>query len=82
MKSLEVTLDASLNMDAQVSSVGQSAIYHLTSWDFVIVIYTMVTSRLDYTVSNSLYTELPLNLTQKLQQVQNMAAHMLTALFA
>lgn len=51
---------------------------YLNFQDLAPVTHAMVTSRLHY--CNSLYMGLSLNLNQKLQQVQNVAVHMLTAL--
>lgn len=82
VKCLGAILHASLSMEAQISA-ARSAFYHLylvrylTSWDFGTVIHAAVTSRQDY--CNSLYMGLPLNLTCKLQLVQNVVVHALTA---
>ena len=82
VKSLGVTLDASLSMEAQISKVAHQAFCHLrqvkqlapylSQEDLATVIHATVTSRLDY--CNSLYAGLPSNLTWKLQLIQNAAA--------
>ena len=86
VRSLGVTFDASLSMEAQVTATAQLAFFHLrrirqlapylSRPDLATVIHATVTSRLDY--CNSLYAGLPLKLTQKLQRVQNAAARLLT----
>ena len=86
IKKLGVIFDASLSMEIQIAKVAHQAFYHscqakllapyLSSDDLATVIHATVTSRLDY--CNSLYAGLPLNLTQKLQLVQNAAAWVLT----
>lgn len=88
VKSLQVIQYASLIMKAQLSLVVMSAFNHLqlvrqlvpclSSWDLATITHAKVTSRLDY--CDILYAGLTLKLTQKLQQVQNMAAHVLTVL--
>lgn len=83
-KSLGIYLDASFSVRPQVTNVmfvflqlwqfRQLAPF-LSQRDLTTVIHITVTSRLDY--CNMLYVELPLKLTQKLQLVQNAAAHVL-----
>lgn len=75
-------------MEAQVAVNARTAFYQLrlvkqlvpyvVSHDLATVIHAMISSRLDY--HNSLYIVLPLNLIQKLQLVQMVAACVLTTL--
>ncbi|CAI5776265.1 Hypothetical predicted protein [Podarcis lilfordi] len=86
IKSLGVIFNASFSMEVQVTPITKAAFFHLRQTkqlvlyfsrsDFSTVIHATVTSRLDY--CNSLYVGLPLKLTQKLPQVQNAAARLLT----
>ena len=86
VKNLGVIFDASLSVEAQITTVAHQAFYHLrqaklpvpylTPDDLATVIHATVTSRLDY--CNSLYAGLPFALTRKLQLVQNVAARVLT----
>ena len=86
VKSLGVTLDASLSMEAQVAKVAHQAFYHLrqvkqlaphlSQDDLATVTHATVTSRLDY--CNSLCADLPSTLKRKLQLIQNAAARVLT----
>lgn len=81
-KSLGIYLDASFSVKPQVTNVMFLQLWQfrqlapfLSQRDLTTVIHITVTSRLDY--CNMLYVELPLKLTQKLQLVQNAAAHVL-----
>lgn len=88
VKNLGVTviLNASLNMEGQVTNIAKLAFFHL--WqakkpppflrcpDIAMVIHVTVISSLNYW--KLIYTGLPLILTQKFQWIQNAAAQFLT----
>ncbi|XP_061490034.1 tRNA-splicing endonuclease subunit Sen15 isoform X1 [Rhineura floridana] len=86
VRSLGVVLDSRLSMEAQISAVSRATWYqlhlirrlqpYLPVQQLPLVVHALVTSRLDY--CNALYVGLPLKTTQKLQLVQNAAAHLLT----
>uniref|UniRef100_A0A803TXA2 Reverse transcriptase domain-containing protein n=1 Tax=Anolis carolinensis TaxID=28377 RepID=A0A803TXA2_ANOCA len=85
VKSLGVSWDPLLTMEAQVSAVSRSAFFHLRQArrlapflsrnDLATVIQATVISRLDY--CNALYIGLPLSVIRKLKLVQNAAARLL-----
>uniref|UniRef100_A0A3B4GYQ8 Reverse transcriptase domain-containing protein n=1 Tax=Pundamilia nyererei TaxID=303518 RepID=A0A3B4GYQ8_9CICH len=85
-RNLGVFMDSSLKLDKQVSTVVKTSFHQLCliskakpyipHKDMEKLIHAFITSRLDY--CNSLYLGLQSSLLQRLQLVQNAAAHLLT----
>lgn len=86
VRSLSVILDTSLSMEAQVMTVTKPIFYHpwlimqlvpsLSSYGLASKKWSVISGQ-DY--CNLLYAGLPMNLTQKLQLVQNTKEYLLTA---
>ena len=85
VESLGVQLDQCMTMESQVNAVTKSVYFHtrniskirkyLTLNSAKTLVQSLVISRLDY--ANSLFRNLTLRLTKKLQRAQNSAARML-----
>ena len=85
-KILGMYFDSTLSMKIQINCVSSSMLYHLrcissirrllTQEATAMLIHSLVTSRLDY--CNILYHGIPDKQLNKLQQVQNVAARILT----
>ena len=86
VQSLGVILDLQLSTEVLVNSVSRGAVYQLhlvhrlrpslPTDCLARVVHALVISRLDY--CNALYVGLPLNVTRKLQLIQNAAARLVT----
>ena len=79
VRNLGVLFDTTMNMKHQVNSVCRAGYNHLRNIAHIrryLTVDSLVTSQLDY--CNSLLVGLPNTLLNKLQQVQNTAARMIT----
>ena len=86
VRNLRVILDSGLTMEKQVNAISKSCFYHnrnigkvrqyITNDACKILVQALVTSRLDY--GNTLLQGLLQVLIQRLQRIQNCAAHLIT----